>query len=302
MTRGIYLVANRRSEREAANLVYSLRRAGCALPIALIPFDDHLPTHPRLLAETTFLQVDTFPQEARDILARIHDLWPKSTGGLFRRLLAWYGPFDEFIYTDNDIVALGDWTPYFDRLDGHDLAHADKEYTTGGIYAYRQPAAVQEKFGPKALDSLYTTGHFAARKRPDMTRIFSATIDWLRTNPDVAHRVDGSFLHLAVLVGGLRIKNLCQPPEDWPSPWAGDYQNALEVVQTVQRGKPLLQIHYSGWNPDGAAAREEFIFSDCTDAERLRRLFRAALIHGSGTHFLRKKVWPGLLRRLKLRP
>jgi len=298
MTRGIYLVANRRSEVESANLVYSLRRAGCRLPIALIPFDDQVPTHPRLLAETTRMEIESFPQDIHTLLAQIHDLWPKSREGLFRRMAAWYGPFDEFIYSDNDIVALGDWTPYFDHLDDHDIVHADKEYTTGGIYAYSKPATVVEKFGPTALDSLFTTGHFAARKNPDMTRIFTATIDWLREHPDVAYRVDGSLLHLAVLVGQLRIKNLCQMPEDWPSPWAGDYRNALDVVQTALRGKPLLQIHYSGGYPDGYEARHEFCFSDATDAERQRRLLWATVKHWSGACFL-KKVWLGLKRRLK---
>jgi len=300
MQRGIYLVTNRRSEREAANLVYSLRRTGCRLPIALIPFDDHVPTHPRLLAETTRMDVASFPQECRTLLAQIHELWPESNGGLFRRMLAWYGPFDEFIYTDNDIVALGDWTPYFDHLDGYDLVHGDKEYTTGGIFAYRQPATVVEAFGPAALDSLYTTGHFASRKNPEMTRIFTATIDWLRAHPDVAYRVDGSLLHLAVLVGKLRIKNLCQAPEDWPSPWAGDYRNALDVVQTSQRGKPLLQIHYSGGYPDGYEARDEFCFSDCTDTERLRRLLWTAVRYWSGAHFL-KKVWSRLKHRFRIK-
>jgi len=298
MKRGIYLVTNRRSEREAANLIYSLRGAGCQLPIALIPFDDRVPTHSRLLAETTQMDIASFPQEIRDIFAQIHELWPDSNGGLFRRMAAWYGPFDEFIYSDNDIVALGDWTPYFDHLDGYDLVHADKEYTTGGIFAYRQPATVVENFGPIAIDSLFTTGHFAARKNPDMTRIFSATLDWLRANPHVAFRVDGSFIHLATLIGKFRIKNMCQPPEDWPSPWAGDYRNALEVVQTAQRGKPLLQIHYSGGYPDGYEARDEFSFSDCTDVVRLRRLLWAAVRHWSGAHFL-KRVWSRLKYLLK---
>ena len=298
MNRGIYLVANRRSEREAANLVHSLRQAGCRWPIALIPFDDDLPTHPRLRAETTLLDLKSFPREALELLGQIAALWPKSRPGLFRRMLAWYGPFDEFIYSDNDIVALGDWTPYLDRLGVADLLHADVEYTTGGIFAYKKPVVVVESFGPAALDSVFTTGHFASHKNPDITSIFSATIAWLRDHPGVAHEVDGSFLHLAVLVGSLRVTNLCQPPDDWASPWAGDYRNALEVAQAARRGK-LLQLHYSGWIPDGYLAREEFLFSDLTDSERMRRLIGAALGRWSGLHYLNGKFKRGLLRRFE---
>jgi hypothetical protein len=272
-----------------------LRQAGCAWPIALIPFDDDVPTDPRLLAETTILNLEKFPREAIDLLAQIGRLWPKSRLGLFRRLLAWYGPFDEFIYTDNDIVALGDWTVYFDRLAGADLVHADWEYKTVGIFAYAKPEIVVEKFGPAALDSLFTTGHFASRKKPEMTAIFSQTIAWLRENPGVAFEVDGPLLHLAMLVGSQRVVNLCREPDHLPSPWAGDYRNALEVAQAASRG--LRKLHYSGWTPDGYYAREEFTHSNLTDAARLRRMLGAALYHWSGLFYLNGKFKHGLKRR-----
>ena len=298
MTRGIYLVANRRCEREAAQLVFSLRRAGCALPIALIPFDDDPPVHPRLRSETTYLRLADFPEESRALLGRIAELWPASRAGLFRRLLAWWGPFDQFIYSDNDILALADWSPFFDRLGDNDFLHADMEYTTQGVYAYKKPEAVREKFGPAALDSLLTTGHYASRKKPEITAALAAAVPWLRANPGVAHEVDGAFIHLAVLVGGLRVRNLCRAPDHWPSPWAGDYRNALDVVQAAQRG-PLLQLHYSGWNPDGYDAREELYFSEDTNVQRMRRHVRAAFMHWSGLHYLRYKFWRGLKRRMR---
>ncbi|MCE0496939.1 MAG: hypothetical protein LV481_03215 [Methylacidiphilales bacterium] len=297
MTRGIYLVANRRAEREAAHLVFSLRRAGCTLPIALIPFDDDPPVHPRLRTETKYLSMADFPEESRALLGQIAELWPASRAGLFRRLLAWWGPFDEFIYSDNDIVALADWSPFFDRLGDNDFLHADMEYATDGVYAYKKPEIVREKFGPAALDSVFTTGHYVSRKKPEITTALAATVPWLRANPGVAHEVDGAFIHLAVLVGGLRIKNLCKAPENWPSPWAGSYRNALDVAQTAQRGL-LFQIHYSGWNPDGYHSREEFYFSEDTSVQRMRRLIRVVLTHWSGLHCLRTKIWNGLKRRI----
>jgi hypothetical protein len=298
MTRGIYLVANRRAEREAAHLVFTLRRAGCTLPLALIPYDDDPPVHPRLRAEAEFLSVADFPEEGRELLGQIAQLWPGCRQGLFRRLLAWWGPFDEFIYSDNDIVALADWSLFLDRLGDNDFLHADGEHGTGGVYAYRRPEAVREKFGPAALDSLFTTGHYASRKTPAITAALAATVPWLRAHPGVAHEVDGAFLHLAVLIGGLRIRNLCRAPDHWPSPWAGDYRNALELVQLSQSGRRLFQVHFSGWSPDGYHASEELFFSEDTSAQRMRRHVRAAFAHWSGLHYLRTKFWSGLKRRI----
>ena len=300
MTRGIYLVTNRRSEREAAHLVFTLRQAGCTLPIALIPYDDNPPIHPRLRTETTFLNVADFPAEGRALLGQIAELWPASRAGLFRRLLAWWGPYDQFIYSDNDIVALADWSLFFARLDDNDFLHADGEYQTGGTFAYKKPQIVKEKFGPAALDSLLTTGHYVSRKRPEIAAALAATVAWLRANPGVAHEVDGAFIHLAILVGGLRIRNLCRAPDHWPSPWAGSYRNALEVIHAVQRGR-LLQLHYSGGDPDGYFASEEIYFSEDTTGQRLWRHIRVALAHWTGLHYVRTRIWPGLKRRLNWR-
>jgi hypothetical protein len=297
MSRGIYLVANRRSERQAANLVHTLRQSGCALPIALIPYDDDLPRHPALLAETTPMPVESFPAEGRAILDEIRRLWPRTSAGLLRRFLAFYGPYDEFIYTDNDIVALGDWAPYFEPLPDYDLVHADQEFQTGGRYNYRDPAALQREFGDDALESALTAGHFAARKRPDMTELFRRAIAWIERHPEIAMPHDQAFLHLAILLGQLRTLNFCRPPHDWPSTWAADYSNTLAVTQRAQGPGRLLHLHYSGGTSNGYAAVEDFCYADCSNAGRMRHLVRAALVHGSGLHTLRRRVWPALKRR-----
>ena len=299
MSRGIYLVANRRSERQAANLVHSLRQAGCALPILLIPYDDQLAAHPTLRAETTLMPVESFPGEARAVLDDLRELWPRTSPGLLRRFLAFHGPHDEFIYTDNDIVALGDWTPYFEPLRDHDLVHADREFETGGKYNYRDPGALTRELGPEALASALTAGHFAARRRPDVAELFRETIAWIARHPEIAMPHDQAFLHLAILLGGLRTLNFCRPPHDWPSTWAGDFRNSLAVAQRVQGPGRLLHLHYSGGNSHGYAAVEDFCYADCTDAERIRHLATAAFVHGSGLHAWRRRLWPGLKRRLQ---
>lgn len=298
MTRGIYLVANRRVERMTANLIYSIRRSGCTLPIMLIPFDHEAPTDPRVREAATLLPIESFPAEARALLDDLTCLWPRTRAGLFRRFLAWYGPLDEFIYSDNDIVALGDWTPYLDHLAGFDLVHADREFATGGIYNYPDPAALERELGAGALLSVLTAGHFAGRKRDDITDIFQRTLAWIRRHPNIAEEHDQAFLHLAVLLGPLRPRNLCQS-DAWPSSWAGDYRNALDVVQAAQGPGRLLHLHYSGGVSGGYAAAEDFCYADCTDAARMRHLTAAAFRHWSGLHYVRGQFARGLRRRVK---
>jgi hypothetical protein len=297
VTRGIYLVANRRVERSTSNLIYSIRRSGCTLPILLIPFDDDVPTDRRVREDATLLPVESFPAEARR-LVELSRLWPRTPAGLFRRFLAWYGPFDEFIYSDNDIVALGDWTAYLEHLSGFDLVHADREYTTGGRYNYPNPGAVERELGADAINRLLTAGHFAAHKRKDITAVFERTLAWIRQHPGIVEEHDQAFLNLAVVLGPLRTQNLCRTHQ-WPSSWAGDYRNSLHVVQTAQGPGRLLHLHYSGGTSGGYAATEDFLQADSTDAERLRHLTAAAFQHWSGLHYLRGRFARGLRRRLK---
>jgi hypothetical protein len=170
---------------------------------------------------------------------------------------------------------------------------------TKGRFNYHDPAALTRELGPDALLSALTAGHFAARRRPDMTELFRRVIAWIARHPQIAMPHDQAFLHLTVLLGGLRTLNFCRPPHDWPSTWAGDYRNSLAVAQRVQGPGRLLHLHYSGGVSGGYAAREDFLYADCSDAERLRHLTAAAFAHGSGLHAWRRRIWPGLKRRLQ---
>ncbi len=298
MTRGIYLVANKRSERESAHLIYSLRKVGCTLPIVLIPYDDNESEHPVLRAETTRMRVRDFPAEGQEMLARTARLWPETSSGLFRRFLSFYGPFDEFIYSDNDIVALGDWTELFDYLGENDVVHADYEFTTEGKFNYKKPVEMRKLFGPAALDSVLTAGHFVGGEGGGVSPAFAMVPDWVAKNPGVAFHHDQAYFHLAILLAGLRTRNMCRAPDNWPSTWAGDYANALAVVQTAQKREArLMHLHYSGWPPDGYHASEELYFSNLTDAKRFTLHLRAGLWHLSGLHYLTGQFWRGLKRR-----
>jgi hypothetical protein len=295
LNHGIYLVANRRSQEEAANLVYALRLSGCRLPVCLIPFGGRPVDDRVLLREVEILKLESFPETALDLLRRIARLWPESTGGLFRRLLAWFGPFEEFIYADNDLVPMLNWERLFDFLPEHDVVHSDMEYTTGGRYAYRLPAAVEEHFGPAALENLFTTGQFVARKDPAALGTFQNAVDWLSTHPGVAIEVDGSFLHIAALAGNWRVLNLCKDPHRWLSPWAGDYRNSLDVVQKAQRGRPIAHIHYSGWSPRLNKPQEDFLTAHLSERTRLARLVSSGMKELAGWNWFSRAF--GRLRK-----
>jgi hypothetical protein len=111
-------------------------------------------------------------------------------------------------------------------LPGHDLVHADEEYATGGKFNYEQPDKIEEVFGRGALLSAMTSGHFLARHDLKLVEDMRKTVGWIRKNPSILNAGhDQSFLNVASLVGNWKMLNLCKPPHNWLSSWAGDYQN-----------------------------------------------------------------------------
>jgi hypothetical protein len=294
MSRGIYLVANKVSEDHFANLIHTIRSTGCTLPIRLIPFGGRPIDSPAVLAQVQVTPVESYPREGQEFVNELAAVLTCPRGFLYR-FLAWYGDWDDFIYSDNDIVALMDWSELFAYLDEGQtsLVHADCEYQTGGCHNVDDPAAFLAAFGPDAMAAAITAGHFVARKRDGQLADLRRALAWMKDHPGVAKRHDQALLHLAVLLGGWQARNLCKPPDSWGSSWSGDYPTPMVLVQTLNGAtrRRLSHLHYSGSWPDGSRPTEILLHSDCSRS----RWNRLALIENARQVF----GFNYLLRRYK---
>lgn len=274
--RGIYLVANRRSETASKNLIDSIRRCGCHLPIRVIPFDDNPAVLDKRWDGVQPMSMADFPAEG---LAFFEDLTKRHRGchpGLLRRFLCWFGEFDEFLYSDNDVVALMNWEDLFPYLDHHDLVHADTEYTTGGRFNLRDPRKFEELMGPESLEAALTSGHFLCRRSPLHPGDLLAGLSWMEEHRDLLIWQDQALLHVTLLLAKWRVLNLCRPPHNWASSWAGDYKDVLELVRTIQvERRRISHMHYSGKIGTGTRPIDELIYSSLTVKERNRELLKA---------------------------
>jgi hypothetical protein len=286
MKRGIYLVANLKSQDICKNLIYSIRASGCSLPILLIHFGGKEINCSYILSQVEFIHYENFSEEAKGFINNLETVLECPRGFLFR-YLAWFSDWEEFIYSDNDIVALCNWNELFDHLEGYDLVHADKEYTTNGYYNYSKPESIKAIFGQNALESAMTAGHIVVRKRDKMIDDINAAVEWFKNNPAVPYRHDQSLMHIASLIGNWRVLNLCRS-FNWLSSWAGDYKNTLEIIQQIQNSNSKIShIHYSGSNPRGSLAIQDLLFATNDDKKRLARLSVVGLKSFSGYEYMR---------------
>lgn len=306
MKKGIVLVANLKSQWYCENLIYSIRNSGCRLPIRLIHFGGEPVNSKYILDEVEFLTFDDFSEEAKAFVNNLRSVLTDCPMGFLYRFLAWFSDWDDFIYADNDIVALMNWELLIDYLDqGYDLVHADEEYTTQGIYNYLLPSKIEEIFGGEALNSAITAGHIVVKKSNNMVADMNAAVDWFKLNPEIPIKHDQSLLHIASLLGDWKTLNLCKPPFNWLSSWSGDYKNSLDLIHAIQGGYiqntasfkewtskmsdgdrynqqslplslnvPISHLHYSGRGHIGNESIDDLMFSYQNNKKRMMSLYK----------------------------
>lgn len=302
--KGIYIVANAKSEELCANLVYSIRNSGCKLPIRLIPFGGNPVKSESILDQVEVVSVELFSSAGQEFVEQLSSVLTDCPRGFLKRFLAWFGDWDEFIYTDNDVVALTNWELLFNYLPGNDLVHADEEYTTKGRFNFCQPERIEQIFGKGALLSAVTAGHFVARRDSKMVQDMRQAIKWFKQNPNIPKRHDQALLNVAALIGGWKMVNLCKPPHHWLSSWWGDYKNPLALIHAIQAEPVRLisHLHYSGGVPIVTDPAADFLTANLGARQRALRLIRLGLFQlTGGSWFVRRshRVRQGLSRRLK---
>lgn len=311
MKKGIFLVANLKSQWYCENLIYSIRKSGCNLPIRLIHFGGEPVVSKKILDEVEFLTIDNFSEEAKAFINNLRSVLTDCPMGFLYRFLGFFSDWDEFIYADNDIVALMNWEKLFDFTVGNDLVHADEEYTTEGIFNYLQPKKIENLFGKGSLSTAITAGHILIKNNPKMISDINAAVDWFKQHPEIPKKHDQSLLHIAALIGDWKMLNLCKPPFNWLSSWSGDYKNSLDLIHAIQGGyhqktisktnwynnlsnnekslykqeslsnisnPSISHLHYSGKGRLGTESIDDLMFSSQSDKKRMMCFFK---IHSS---------------------
>jgi hypothetical protein len=138
------------------------------------------------------------------------------------------------------------------------------------------------------------------------------------------------------MLAGWKVLNLCKPPYNWLSPWAGDYKNTLDMIQQMQGAclpesigftgwlaslseqnrteyiknlklnpesyVPISHIHYSGRSKPGNLPVDELIFSHLSIRKRLKETLSFYLqdyLYILRLKSEKKRIINGIKRRIK---
>ena len=110
MTRGIYIVANDRVQENAIALLNSIRRHNQSVPVVIIPFNEEY--HQVFNTLNRLHDVQLFPnleflEELTQKVGAIFDRDLKLPNKM-RKLAVWFGPLQDFLYIDTDIIVFED--------------------------------------------------------------------------------------------------------------------------------------------------------------------------------------------------
>jgi hypothetical protein len=166
--KGIYLLANDRVCRLAVTLAGSIRRFDPEVQIIVIPYDERSEEVCELLQRA--FGVRRFADDA--LLAELDRMTTECfpTGSLknptrLRKLACWFGPLEEFLYLDCDVVVFDRVLAALDHLQQADFLWCDYQHRRLPDFVF-WPSIFQEGIlEPRVKSEIFNTGFLASRSQ-----------------------------------------------------------------------------------------------------------------------------------------
>lgn len=254
MNRGIYIVGNDRVLENAIALLNSIRFYNLEVPVFLIPFNDSYQQIAAVLKQLH--QVEVFPD--LDFIERL----TKQIGEIFdrdflalpnklRKLAVWFGPLDEFLYIDTDIIVFEDIAANLEKLSEVDFFCCDYHSATDKIRNIFSPLVREQKIFTEAqLEDVFNSGFWASRKgtitEPQMYNLLWECSQHREYFDFTQNVTDQPILNYLVLKLIPKRCNLVKLSDDVPGSWAGSKH--FEEIDYVlyESDKRLQYLHWAG--------------------------------------------------------
>ena len=231
MNRGVYFLANDRVYENALTFLNSFRTYNPTIPLCLIPYADDS-ARVRDLADRLGFTIWRDDEALLRCDRVSHAFFPEAGArhGLFRKLAAWSGEFDEFIYIDCDTVVLRPVDYVFDFLDRY-------AFITGSSNFPGPPAAAWS-------DSIYQTGALTVEQieYAANTGFIASRRDLLNLDQVIADKLPKALVlapHMALRYGDQPFLNYLMVTSDLP-------YTSLGVLASDHEANPDLPIEQWG--------------------------------------------------------
>jgi len=254
MLKGVYIVANDKVGDNAIALLTSLRQHDPNVPVYMIPFDDNY----HQIFETLHqrYQVELFPDLnfLNEFTQKIGDIFPRDFLALpnkVRKLVAWFGPLDNFLYIDTDILFFEPVSDTLAYLEQADFICCDYHFSGRKLSdVFSQVIIDQGVFPPEIEASVFNSGLWGSKKR-----CFSLEQMYSLLTECAQHReyfdfsggtTDQPIMNYLVLKGIPHRLNIAQVNPCEPGSWGGS-KHFVERENLLYDGENRLRyLHWAG--------------------------------------------------------
>ena len=257
MSRGIYIVANDRVKEQAIALLNSIRFYDADTPIMMIPFDENYQEVAEILTGKYGVEIYPDLEFVNNLCQELHNTFGEgffNTPNKQKKQACWFGPFDEFLYIDVDIVVFEKIADNLNHLKDYDFLCCDYQYLSGMKNVFTQKVLEDNIFTEEDIKDVFNSGWWAAKKN-----LFAEQELYETFAECAAHReyfdfsqktTDQPIFNYIVLKRIPRRLNLVRQADGkGPGSWAGSPHFQREgdrLIDPKAGGKPLQYLHWAG--------------------------------------------------------
>jgi hypothetical protein len=255
MNRGIYIIANDKVTDHAIALLNSIRLYDADTPIVMIPYDDNY----HAIADTLTKHYGVQVYEDLDFIDRLSNKLHEAFGGKFfarpnqfRKQACWFGPFEEFLYIDTDIVVFEKIIDNLNYLENNDFINCDYQHL-GGIANVFSPTVFSEKvFTETEIKDIFNGGFWGSKKNliseNDLYEIFTECAAHPEYFDFSQKTSDQPIINYMLLKRIPRRFNIVKRQGKAPGNWAGTlhFQTQGNLLFDSTVNQPLQYLHWAG--------------------------------------------------------
>jgi hypothetical protein len=252
--RGIYIVANDRVGENAIALLNSIRAFDPEVLVYLIPFNNDYIQVASALSDLH--QVQVFPdlvflEEFTQQMGKIFDRDFLRLPNKMRKLIAWFGPLDQFLYIDTDILVFQKIADVMNYLAEYDFLCCDYHHAGEGLKnVFSDIVPQQQILSSEQLQDVFNSGFWGSKKGAISLEQMDALL-----RECAAHReyfdfsqqtTDQPLLNYLVLKAMPKRLNLVRTMEHAPGSWAGSPHFQERDGILYDNVQPLWYLHWAG--------------------------------------------------------
>ncbi|AUT03230.1 methionine synthase [Nostoc sp. CENA543] len=255
MSRGIYIIANDKVTDQAIALLNSIRLHDQDTPIIMIPYDDNYHQIAELLNQHYGVQLYADLDFIDRLSRKLHELFGNqffARPNQFRKQACWFGPFDEFLYIDTDIVVFEKIINNLNYLAESDFICCDYQHL-GGIKNVFTSKVLEEKvFTETEVQDIFNGGFWGARKNIISENDLYTTFSECAAHPeyfDFSEKTsDQPIINYMLLKRIPRRFNIVRRPGKAPGNWGGSpqFQTQGNILFDPTVNQPLQYLHWAG--------------------------------------------------------